>query len=217
MLHEHKFIRKFVTNIKRICERLCMDNIIDIIKTRRSVRKYKDTIVEKETIAQILQAGAMAPSAGNSQPWEFIVVQGEYAEQISHEFYCFAQKHIQTAQYIPEEKKSEMLNYSKNFGGAPHQIVVIYSLLNNSISNQETLKSCGAAIQNILLQATASGLGTVWIGSKINHSDRVKEILKLEANKAIAGIIPIGYADENPPIPKRRDISSANNVTWLGY
>lgn len=194
-----------------------MKEILDVIQNRRSIRKYKNTEPDSELIKNVLRAAGMAPSSGNSQPWQFIVARDKFARNISQEFYNFAKDYIPTASYIPEDKKKMMLEYSKDFGGAPCHIIVTYPNLEDDIKREEALKASCGAIQNLLLQASAMGLGTVWIGSRLNHSDKVKEILGIGSDRRIAGIIPIGYPDMAPAAPPREDIEANSKVKWLGY
>lgn len=192
-------------------------DVIDVIKNRRSIRKYKDEELEPVLIEKLLQAANWAPSAGNSQPWEFVVVRDEFAKKISNEFYKFAKEYIPLAPYIPEKEKQRMLEYSKNFGGAPCHIIVSYPKLEDSFKREEALKASCAAIQNILLQAKAMGLGTVWVGSRLNHSEKVKEILAIPEDRLIAGIIPIGYPDMEPIAPQRQSPDLKEKVKWMGF
>ncbi|PKQ64513.1 nitroreductase [Labilibaculum filiforme] len=192
-------------------------NVLDVIKRRRSIRKYTNQEPSADLIKNVLHAGNWAPSAGNNQPWEFIVVKGEIKREISQEFYNFAKDYIPKATYIPEDQKVRMLEYSKDFGGAPIHIIVSFPNLEDEEKKEEALKACCAAIQNILLQATENGLGTVWIDGNITHSKKVKDIIGLSEDRLIAGIIPIGYPDMNPPAPPRLDSELTKKVKWLGF
>ena len=192
-----------------------MKEMLEVIRNRRSIRKYKNIEPDTKLIKEVLQAASMAPSAGNSQPWEFTIIKGEFREKICHEFYNFAKDYIPTASYIPEEKKKMMLKYAENFGGAPYHIIVSYPNFDDDVKREEALKASSAAIQNLLLQANDIGLATVWIGSRLNHSEKVKSILGLSNNRKIAGIIPIGYADmELAPMPREEPESKSR---WLGF
>lgn len=192
-----------------------MKEILDVIQSRRTIRKYKTTEPDSDLIKNVLHAANMAPSAGNSQPWGFTVAKNEYRDQICQEFYNFAKDYIPTADYIPVDKKQMMLAYAKDFGGAPFHIIVSYPDLEDDIKREEALKATSAAIQNILLQASHNGLGTVWIGSRLNHSQKVKEILGMGSDRKIAGIIPIGYPDMVAAITPRNEIKS--KTKWLGF
>ncbi len=192
-----------------------MTEILDVIQNRRSIRKYKSTAPSIDVIKKILRASSMAPSAGNSQPWEFIVAKNTHRDNVCNEFYNFAKAYIPTANYIPENKKKMMLEYSKDFGGAPYHIIVTYPNLEDDIKREEALKATCAAIQNLLLQTIAEGLASIWIGSKLNHSAKVKDILGIAEDKNIAGIIPIGYPDMEAVATPRVDVDS--KTRWLGF
>ncbi|MFW6270882.1 MAG: nitroreductase family protein [Bacillota bacterium] len=194
-----------------------MKDILDIIKKRRSIRKYKAEDVPEAKIKKVLKAANWAPSNGNSQPWEFIVVKNEYVDKICQVFYDWAKDYIPQAEYIPEEKKTAMLEYAKDFGGAPVQIVVIYEAGNDEIGNEEALMAASASIQNLMLTASEEGLGTVWIAGHVAHSQKTREILDLSDDKKIAGIIPIGFPDMNPDPPPRKDPELKEKVTWKGF
>ncbi|GAB6099904.1 nitroreductase [Halanaerocella petrolearia] len=194
-----------------------MEDILETIKERRSIRKYKDKDVSQDKIQKVLAAANWAPSNGNSQPWEFKVATGEYAEGISSVFYDWAKDYIPNASYISEEKKPAMLEYAKDFGGAPVHIVVTYQSFDDEIKTEEALMAASAAIQNLSLAAHEEGLGTVWIAGHVAHADETKELLGLDDQQEIAGIIPIGYPDMDPEAPPREDPELVEKVEWLGF
>lgn len=168
-------------------------------------------------IKKVLEAANWAPSNGNSQPWSFIVATGEYAEKISKVFYEWAKDYIPKAAYIPPEKKASMLEYAKNFGGAPVHIIVTYETYPDEIKTEEALMAACAAVQNLCLVAPEEGLGTVWIAGHIAHNKETREILQVPENHMIAGIIPIGYPDMDPPAPPREDPDLSRKAKWLGF
>lgn len=192
-----------------------MADVIKAIKARRSIRKYKNLQIPEDKLKTVLDAANWAPSNGNSQPWQFIVLGSGYTEAISKVFHDWAQNYIPNAAYIPEEKKPLMLEYAKDFGGAPTQIVVTYQSDGDVIKSEEALMASCAAIQNLCLAATEVGLGTVWIAGHIAHSEETRSALNLSQDRKIAGIIPIGFPDVNPPAPPRKDPELQNIVKWL--
>lgn len=163
------------------------------IFTRRSVRTFCDKIVEDEKITKILQAAMQSPSAMNQQPWEFIVV-----------------------------KDREILNRLSTFKGsstkslemASHAIVVLgnHDKIVRDIFIQNDL---GACTQNILLEATELGLGTVWIGVvPQEHNEILSEILSLESSQFPFSIIAVGYP-ETSDANKFVDRFDASRVKYL--
>jgi nitroreductase len=142
---------------------------------RRSVRKYKDIKVEKEKTEKLLRAAMQAPSAGNQQPWEFIVVESK----------------------ATLEKLSNMSQYSKLIKDAPLAFVLL--------GNEERMRfpenweqDMGAATQNLLLQAVELDLGAVWMSAwpledRINH---IKDMFKLSDNLRPYAVVTVGYPED---------------------
>ena len=191
-----------------------MSYLKEVIANRRSIRKYQSQSIEKEKIIEVLNAGNLAPSNGNSQPWKFYVLGGEFRDLVCKTFYEFAKDYIPKAPYIPAEKKAGMLEYAKDFGGAPLHIAVSYEICGDKIKDDEALMAASAAVQNILLAAYDLGLGTVWIGGEVLTNKQVLAKLEVPQNHALVAIIPIGYPAENPITPPRKD-PDLNEVKWL--
>ncbi|KNF07955.1 nitroreductase [Gottschalkia purinilytica] len=194
-----------------------MAETFEAILKRRTIRKYKKDEVPTEKIKKTLEAANWAPSNGNSQPWEFIVTKGEYVDKVCNIFYNWAKDYIPNAPYIPTEKKAGMLEYAKDFGGAPNHIIVTYEVYDDEIKTEESLMAASAAIQNLTLSAYEEGLGTVWIAGHVAHEEETRKTLNIPENRKIAGIIPIGYPDMDPPAPPRVDPELKEKVKWLGY
>lgn len=139
---------------------------------RRSIRKYLDKPVAKEDIDDLLRAAMAAPSAGNEQPWEFIVVDDKNVLK----------------------KIADVHPYAKMLYEAPVAIVVCGDL-NKEKHKGFWVQDCSAATQNILLEATDKGLGTVWIGVYPDDT-RVKDISNIfgiPSNVIPLSIVAVGY------------------------
>ncbi|MHC1707020.1 MAG: nitroreductase family protein [Bacteroidales bacterium] len=148
---------------------------MNAIYHRRTIRKFKKQPVENEKLKQLLEAAVMAPSAGNQQPWQFILI---------------------TAREVLDQL-SEATPNAKALKEAQAAIVVIGDL------ERETrqgfwVQDCTAATMNILLQAYESGLGSVWIGvyPREDRVQNVSAILGLPLYAIPLNIIGIGYPDE---------------------
>lgn len=157
-----------------------MENILDTIFKRRSVRAYTEQKVSRETLIQLLQAAMAAPSAKNSRPWEFVVITKEET----------------MAQFRARLKHGDY--------NAPAAIAVLanLSLAESDSSYRFWVQDCSAAVENILIAAAGMGLGTVWIGS-YPKEDVIKieqEILGIPEEIYPLALIYVGYpAEENPP------------------
>ena len=152
--------------------------VTEAIKVRRSIRKYvPGAEVTQEQIDSLLEAAMMAPSAINLRPWEFIVVRDRDKLQ----------------------GMMEAHEYAKMLGTASLAIVVV-GLPRNAPDGFEFFpQDCGAATQNILLQAVAMGLGTCWCAVYPNEKrvSQFKELLGIE-NGIPYCVIAIGVPDEQP-------------------
>ncbi|KXS43734.1 MULTISPECIES: nitroreductase family protein [unclassified Candidatus Frackibacter] len=165
-------------------------NILDVIKNRRSVRRYRDKSVSNELIEKIIDAARFAPSAHNDQPWKFIVTKDE--EKL--------------------EQMSEDSKYAKFLSSAPAAIVVCADYKN---SHQREgiydysidyfcIQDTAAAIQNILLAAQGLGLGTCWIGDY--DEEKLSNLFNIEDPYYPVGIISLGFTDKLPGTPKRKPL-----------
>ncbi|MDO4289064.1 MAG: nitroreductase family protein [Eubacterium sp.] len=146
------------------------------IFNRASVRVFKDTPVEKEKITALLKAAMQAPSAGNQQPWEFIVVEDKDTL----------------------EKLSHTDAYSKFVAKVPAAIVVLGNT-DEMRFPEHWEQDLGAASENILLEAVSQGLGAVWLGvapleDRMAH---IRQVFELPENIKPYCIIPFGYAKKS--------------------
>lgn len=162
-----------------------MTDILETILRRRSIRKYTAEPVDDAAITCLLQAAMAAPSACNSQPWEFIVV---------------------TDPEILSELRGRLLFARYN---APAAIVVLGNpaVANNPAGREFWVQDCSAAVENILIAATGMGLGTVWIGVHpiAPTIKTVSEILNIPAGVHPLCVIYVGHPAEEKPARTRYD------------
>lgn len=154
-----------------------MNNKLDFIFGRRSIRSYGPGDVSDETLTHLLEAAMAAPSACAQDPWRFIVVREQAARQ----------------------KLVEKLPYGKMLLQAPVGIVVCGDLqAAHDHQLSYLLQDCSAAIENILLAARALGLGTCWIGVH-PREDRIKhlrQVLELPEPIIPVSVIALGHPAE---------------------
>jgi nitroreductase len=153
-----------------------MSDFVNIIFSRRSIRKYKDTPVPKDILVTLLKAAMAAPTATNAQPWEFVVVTN------------------------PDTlaKLRSGLPFAKM--NAPAVICVLGSerMQKSKAGTRFWVQDCSAATENILLAATALGLGSVWVGVHpiTIFTNHVKRTLNLPDGVTPLNLIFLGYPDE---------------------
>jgi nitroreductase len=174
----------------------------ELLKDRRSVRKYKDAPVSIEVIQEIIRESTLAPNAGNEQPWKFIIVNDkEMLKRISDESKKnFLARIAANPDDYAKKYQGMLQNESFNvFYNAPCLVMILgYSDLKNLYVD------CALAASYFMMAAVNRGLGTCWVnlGTEIHEPNLVKE-LGIPANSAIVAPIVLGYPEKIPPAPKR--------------
>lgn len=171
-----------------------MTDILDTIKKRRSIRRFRPDPVPAEVLRQLVEAACWAPSAGNLQPWRFYVVTDPAAKQAlaaaaAQEFVAMAPAVIVVCA-VPERSASRYRDRGR----------LLYCL-------QDT----AAAAQNLLLAATAMDLGACWVGAF--REDEVARGLGLPPGERPVVLVPVGYPAASPQPPRRRSLEEV--VSWV--
>lgn len=171
-----------------------MPEIVDILFSRRSIRQFTEQPVDHETLVLLLKAAMAAPTACNSQPWEFIVVTEPQVLQTIRSSFLFARYN------------------------APAAIVVCgnVGIANNSAAREHWVQDCSAATENILIAAAGMGLGAVWIGvypypSKIKP---LAEALGIPEHVVPLSMVMIGHPAETKEPRTQYD---EHRVYWQCY
>lgn len=164
----------------------------EIIKNRHSIRKFqKNKQVSKQQLNQLLEAAMLAPSACNSRPWEFIAI---------------TKRNIldEIARIHPNAKMCETATAA----------IVIVAIPQNGRPDGYFPQDCGAATQNILLEAVSLGLGTCWCGVYPNQErmGSLRQLLLISEPKIPFNVIAIGVAEETP---EQRGFFETAKITFL--
>lgn len=180
--------------------------LCEILYKRRTVRKFQEKIVKEDKLRTVLEAGIQTPSSLNSQPWRFYVASGKNRNHIvkivsKYPFYL-----ADIVPYFPIFNDPEFMehvkNFAKNLGGAPHVVVVTTPKVENDYVRKIQFIVCGAAIQNILLKASAEDLGVVCVTSAAFVEKEILDYLNIK-NEEFVSLLAIGYSDEKPEPPPR--------------
>ena len=158
--------------------------MIEIIKKRRSIRKYKTDPIPQEIIDELIEALIGAPSAGNLQARKFYFI-FDKALKIEITEAAYNQDFISEAPLVIVGCVDE--NKIKRYGERGENLYGICDV--------------SASIQNLMLVATEKGLGTCWVGGF--DENKIKEILNLPTHLRPIVIVPVGYPAENTKPPKR--------------
>ncbi|MEM2987439.1 MAG: nitroreductase family protein [Candidatus Bathyarchaeia archaeon] len=142
--------------------------VFEAVQIRRSIRAYEPTSIPKNKLMRVLEAGRLAPSASNIQPWHFIVV-------------------------TDAEKREKLAQapFAKFLKEAP---VVIVGCGDWKASSKWFMVDVAIAMQNMVLTATSMGLGTCWVGSF--DESQVRKLLKIPENYRVVALLAMGYPRE---------------------
>lgn len=147
----------------------------------------------------------MAPSAMNTQPWNFYVLENKKKQeliQIMHEAIIPLKERLNSL--FKYKMVTIIEKYFTNFGNSSHIIIVTCEKLENKVYHTGAIKSASAAIQNLCLAAHEEGLGTCWMSGILFVEDEILKFLGCE-NQSLVSAIVIGYPDQDPPIPPRKE------------
>jgi len=164
------------------------DIVLEVIRDRRTIRDFQSRQISDDILIKIIDCARYAPSAGNQQPWEFIVIKNPDSKkklQIS----CFNQESVMTAPVLVVVAINMKLATSK------------YKERGEKLYG---VQSVAAAIQNMLLAAESLGIGGAWIGA---FSEKAVSVLT-ECPEYIrpCAILAFGYPAEEPPMPPRQPL-----------
>jgi nitroreductase len=162
-------------------------DVYNAIMKRRSIRRFKQKQVHIDIIQKLVDAGRVAPSGGNLQPIEYLVVNDK---NLLPEIFAT----LKWAEYIAPRG-----NLSP--GKRPAAYIVI--LVNKKISSSNYERDVGASAENILLTALENGIGTCWIGTV--DKKKLRKILNIPEYIITDSVIALGYPDENPIMEEMTD------------
>ncbi len=187
---------------------------LELARKRRSIRIFQqEKDVPDEYIKKILEAGNLAPSAHNKQSWKFVVIKGNKKNELS--------KLInELSELFPKKSRLLLRMGAKSIFTAPCVIAVFSTgelVLEapefgeglkkeiESFFQEMEIQSASAAVQNMLLQATELGLGTVWLGIVVLIARQIECFLNMEGK--LLAMFPVGYPSKDYTPPKKKPLS----------
>jgi len=189
-----------------------MNSVIESIRKRRSIRAYDAKPVPRELVNTVIEAGNEAPSAMNSQPWRFVVVEDPAAKRkLLGAALPQAKKIIEQVKDVDPERY-EMIK--KRYAELPDPVYYSAPTIIFVIGNgRYAAHSCPLACENMMLAAHSLGLGTCWVGfgAMVTEDGSVQKLLDLQEGEAIFGPILLGYPKADPPRPPKKE----PKVKWL--
>ena len=191
---------------------------LEIIKTRRSTRKYTSKPVEEAKLTQVIEAGRFAPTASNKQQNHFIVIRnkevlGKLKELVKDTFAGM------------EEGDNSFINHAisraKTTDYTFHYNAPVLIVLANDISYPNSYADCSCSAENMMLMANELDLGSCWINQLrwLNDNEDVKAYLRtlgMGENETVFASVAVGYADTEDGLPVRTYAERTGNpVTYV--
>ena len=160
-------------------------DVIEAIKSRRSVREFTDDDVDDKALLEIIDAGRWAPSGLNNQAWRFIII-----------------RDIGT-----KEELCELTHYGAIIKNAP-VLIAVFLDRNEMYDHTKDVQSIGACIQNMLLAIHSMGLGAVWLGQILNKKEGVNTVLGAPASYELMAVVALGHPVQKNRVSERKEIQN---------
>lgn len=154
--------------------------IRNVIKTRRSIRRFTARKIPVSYLKKILESGHYAPSGLNNQPWRFVVVLDQAVKQ----------------------EISTLTHYAHIVKGAA-ALIIVFLDVRTSYNQQKDHQAIGACIQNMLLAARSYGIGACWLGEILKNSRRLQEVCAVNKQYEVQAVIALGYPAERPQMRRK--------------
>jgi nitroreductase len=206
--------------------------IYELMKSRRSVRRFRPDAPPREQIERLIEAAVTAPSASNKQPWRFIVVANR--RKIA-ELASFVRDAVERIAHHVDPASQEAFrsygDYFTRFDQAPVVIVALFrslTVLSNLVgasidpADRERIRvmeensgliGVSMAIENLLLSAHEMGLGASGMTGPLVADDQLKKALEVSPSWGIAALVPVGFPAEQPAAPDRKPAHRV--MTWV--
>jgi nitroreductase len=187
-------------------------NLEQAIRERRSIGLVKPDAIDPLWIHKILEAAVYAPNHYNTEPWRFYVLSGEGRSVLGQAYARIAMETMDDS--TTEINQAALKKHHDKAFRAP-VIIVAAAVCEDSakVDRREELAAVHAAVQNMLLQAHAIGLGAIWRTGAPAYHDYMKEAFRLNKEDEIAGFIYLGYPVHEPPA--KTAPSYASKTIWL--
>ena len=196
-----------------------MENTLELIKSRRSTRKYKVKDVPDEQLNQVIEAGRFAPSGGNCQSTHFIVVKNK---EVLAELANLAQQEFAKMEITPGLYKSivSSINLSKKGNYVFHYNAPVLIITANQKDYGNNIADCACALENMMLMANALDLGSCWINQLkwLNENPVILDYMKklgMDESERVYGALAVGYPDTPDSLPDREPLKRIGNKVTI--
>lgn len=190
------------------------EHISAIIRSRHTTKAVmmNGQAIPDGQVGELLELADLAPNHGQTEPWRFFIFSGEALK-------AFGKIHAGLYWSHTDAEKRKQAKYDKllqSACNASHLIIAVMKRSNNSkIPEWEERLAVGAAIQNILLGATALNISSFWSTGGMTYHPELKRYLHLAEEDKVVGLLYLGYTNNDPIKKRRRNISIDKKVKWL--
>ncbi len=187
--------------------------LADVVKTRRTVKpeKMNGKTIDNQVVEELLALADWAPTHARTEPWRFVVYSGDKVGAFTERHAELFRENTPEASFTPQ-KYEKIKALSENVS---HIIVVwMKRVPNHKIPEIEEVAATAAAIQTLLLAATANGIATFWSTGGLTHHPAMRAELGLGEEDRVMGILYMGYSDEEPR-EGSRSIPVTEKTQWI--
>ena len=182
-----------------------LSEIVEVIKDRRTIfpEQFSGRKVHKEIVQNLLGSGLWAPNHGKTEPWRFTVFMGDETRQLAKAQQAFYKANTAPDVFIQSkydryQKRADATSAIIGLGMKRQEL--------EKIPEEEEVIAVGCAAQNIMLHATAYGIGSYWSSGKFIFSREARELLKLDERDRILGFLYLGYPEIDWPKSHRKPV-----------
>lgn len=184
------------------------------IKTRRSVRKVKETVPPDEMIRELIDAGRRGPNHFNTEPWHYYVLKGDGRARLGKVYGELAVRKLGSADQTL--KDTAMAKGIAKANRAPVVIVITVEPSDQpKVRKVEEVAATACAVENMLLAAHSLGLGAIWRTGDDSYTDEMKKAFGVSDNGLVLGYVYVGFPEDGFK-PNERDRKSVDEVSdWI--
>lgn len=185
-------------------------NFLELISSRRSVSKFTNKPVSEDILHKIMEAGSWAPNHKRTEPWRFVVFNGEGRHTLQQ---AILEGTANAHAHLPEDEKKLKLSKMENKAFRAPCVIGVWCAVGRGKINPpvwEDYAAVSACLQNMSLATHALGLGSIWRSGSLCDYPEITALCKTETDSLNAdkgdklmGFLYLGYPDENVAIPKR--------------
>jgi nitroreductase len=195
-------------------------DLIELIRSRRSIRWFKQENIPEEDLTRILEAGIRAPTASGGEQWMFAVIKDESKRKVFHDFIRRGQI-IYLSRMLKNPLKEEELRkwetmFDKGIYFSPIYVIGLLNFNRRTLTDEYLLyeylwgvESVSLALENMMLSAWSLGYGTVWLAVPKLLEEELKSALNLPPNTSYVGALALGRPNEQPQLRPRQPLESS--------